>query len=335
MWLGVSSVGVSNTVDVTYDSKTCKKVPGLVRAQKSVCQKEPETVRVIGEGARMGIYECQEQFQHERWNCTILPDDADVFGKMMKVGTKETAFVYAVTSAGVVHAVTRSCSLGNLSDCTCDSSKKGPINEDGWRWGGCSDDVNYGLKISRDFIDVADSKNSENSREKARSLMNLHNNEVGRQAVESQMQPTCRCHGVSGSCAMKTCWNSMPDFRKVGQYLKKLHKDAVEILPRGKKRLRRKDPKERKVPIKFNEMVHIDESPNYCSSDPDKGIKGTNGRECNKTSNGADGCNLLCCGRGYNTQEVRIVERCDCVFIWCCEVKCKSCETVRDVHTCK
>jgi len=36
------------------------------------------------------------------------------------VGTKETAFVHAVTSAGVVHAVTLACSSGNITDCSCD-----------------------------------------------------------------------------------------------------------------------------------------------------------------------------------------------------------------------
>jgi len=33
--------------------------------------------------------------------------------------------------------------------------------------------------------------------------------------------------------------------------------------------------------------------------------------------------------------EVRHVERCQCKFVWCCEVKCKRCETVFDRHVCK
>ena len=37
----------------------------------------------------------------------------------------------------------------------------------------------------------------------------------------------------------------------------------------------------------------------------------------------------------YNTQEIRRVERCDCKFIWCCKVKCHTCETVLDIFTCK
>jgi len=52
-------------------------------------------------------------------------------------GSKETAFIYAVTSAGVVHAVTQACSSGNLTDCSCDSTGKGLETPEGWKWGGC------------------------------------------------------------------------------------------------------------------------------------------------------------------------------------------------------
>ncbi|RXG67840.1 Protein Wnt-7b [Armadillidium vulgare] len=53
------------------------------------------------------------------------------------LGSKETAFIYAVTSAGVVHAVTQACSSGNLTDCSCDMSKQGMTTPEGWKWGGC------------------------------------------------------------------------------------------------------------------------------------------------------------------------------------------------------
>ena len=50
------------------------------------------------------------------------------------------------------------------------------------------------------------------------------------------------------------------------------------------------------------DLVHIHKSPNYCVEDAKKGILGTSGRACNKNSTGSDSCDLLCCGRGYNTQ---------------------------------
>ena len=52
-------------------------------------------------------------------------------------GTREAAFVYAISSAGVAFAVTRACSSGELEKCGCDRTVHGvsPQGECG-RWGG-------------------------------------------------------------------------------------------------------------------------------------------------------------------------------------------------------
>lgn len=40
-------------------------------------------------------------------------------------GTREAAFVYAISSAGVAFAVTRACSSGELDKCGCDRTVQG------------------------------------------------------------------------------------------------------------------------------------------------------------------------------------------------------------------
>lgn len=93
-------------------------------------------------------------------------------------GSREAAFTYAITAAGVAHAVTAACSQGNLSQCGCDRDKQGYHNrEEGWKWGGCSADVKYGVEFSRRFVDAREIKKN------ARRLMNLHNNEAGRKVT--------------------------------------------------------------------------------------------------------------------------------------------------------
>lgn len=90
-------------------------------------------------------------------------------------GSKEAAFTYAIIAAGVAHAVTAACTQGSLSGCSCDKEKQGFYNkEEGWKWGGCSADIHYGLGFSKMFVDAREIKQN------ARTLMNLHNNEVGR-----------------------------------------------------------------------------------------------------------------------------------------------------------
>ncbi|RMC02788.1 hypothetical protein DUI87_19979 [Hirundo rustica rustica] len=155
----------------------CNKIPGLAPRQRAICQSRPDAIIVIGEGAQMGINECQYQFRYGRWNCSALGEKT-VFGQELRVGSREAAFTYAITAAGVAHAVTAACSQGNLSNCGCDREKQGYYNqEEGWKWGGCSADIRYGIEFSRRFVDAREIKKN------ARRLMNLHNNEAGRKQV--------------------------------------------------------------------------------------------------------------------------------------------------------
>ncbi|XP_072174311.1 protein Wnt-16-like [Diadema setosum] len=383
MWLGAASLGTVSVgpgsspqqrpvtsppvTNIMVDPGTlCRQVPGLTTEQIRVCESTPDIINIISEGAKVGIIECQRQFSTERWNCSVIGDARNPFGPIISTGNKETAFIYAITSAGVVYSVTRSCSLGNLTECGCTVARGHPgddvlDNAEEWRWGGCSDNVDYGIALSKKFVDAADRSSSSSSssrssslstsgppaaptnsrkltRESEKRVMNLHNNEAGRQIMKINMRTQCRCHGVSASCSIKTCWQTMPTFSEVGDIIKEKYRYSVEVIIRKKKKrsqLRHKAKRNRRFPIADDDLVYMQRSPNYCRYDQERGIVGTTARECNRTSMGSDSCDLLCCGRGYNTQEIRRVERCDCKFVWCCKVKCRVCETVQDIYTCK
>lgn len=50
---------------------------------------------------------------------------------------------------------------------------------------------------------------------------------------------------------------------------------------------------------------------------------------------GTDGCDLMCCGRGYNTHQFTKTKQCRCTFYWCCYVKCDTCVDRTEEHSCK
>lgn len=52
--------------------------------------------------------------------------------------SREAAFIYAISAAGVAYSVTRACSRGELTDCSCDNRVR-TRQPNNWQWGGCSE----------------------------------------------------------------------------------------------------------------------------------------------------------------------------------------------------
>lgn len=98
-------------------------------------------------------------------------------------GTRESAFVYALSAAAISHTIARACTTGDLPGCSC-----GPIPGEtpgpGYRWGGCADNLNYGLIMGSKFSDAP--MKMKKSGSQANKLMHLHNSEVGRQVTNPQ-----------------------------------------------------------------------------------------------------------------------------------------------------
>jgi wingless-type MMTV integration site family protein 1 len=124
-------------------------------------------------------------------------------------GCRETAFIYAITSAAVTHSIARACSEGSIQSCSCDYShqSRGPSGVRDWEWGGCSDNIGYGFRFSREFVDTGE--RGRNLREK----MNLHNNEAGRTVSNNYFidSPSATLELSSGSRAIEACARCLRD----------------------------------------------------------------------------------------------------------------------------
>ncbi|KAK2489621.1 hypothetical protein MC885_008129 [Smutsia gigantea] len=268
-------------------------------------------------GAQSGIEECKFQFAWERWNC---PENALQLSthNRMRSATRETSFIHAISSAGVMYTITKNCSMGDFENCGWGH---------GWIWGGCSDNVEFGERISKLFVDSL-----EEGRD-ARALVNLHNNRAGRLAVRATMKRTCKCHGISGSCSVQTCWLQLADFRTMGDYLKAKYSRALKM-EMDKRQLRAGNsaeghwtPAEAFLPSAEAELIFLEESPDYCTRNSSLGVHGTEGRECRQSSHNASGreqrsCGRLCteCGLQVEERRVEAISSCNCKFQWCCMV---------------
>lgn len=311
--------------------ENCKKVKFLTEIQQEICAMHHNVINAIGRGARIGIDECQYQFKMNRWNCsTYDAEGARVFGPVLDINSREKAFIHAISTAGVLYSITKACTKGEMSQCGCDEKIRSKDVQNKWEWGGCSDDIHYGAEFTKKFIDSVEDPTT------AEGMVNLHNNEVGRRVIKSKMELICKCHGMSGSCTIKVCWRKMKPFREVGMELSARFDGAthVKVIESRKKRSRlRPAQKNVKKPSK-KDLVYLEESPDFCFKNVTIGAQGTTDRICNATSYGLDGCRYLCCGRGYRTIEREIEAKCNCKFVWCCNVKCDKCRSKVIEHRC-
>ncbi|XP_050084870.1 protein Wnt-3a [Anopheles aquasalis] len=406
-----------------------------------ICKNDTSLMREIHRGISLGFRECESQFRHSMWNCswTIKRSMRRILAK----DTRETAFVHAITAAGITYAVTKACTMGDLLECSCQKHSRakedgrshggtggrgrggqaarrgqqaggpaptsrtnvagiliapyqpnpsytmgsnpdrgtghqrqqprrgsnngrrrnqrhlkpsgpprtavGPTGatggsrpelpatltiltsgqEEKWKWGGCDDNVNFGVRKSKDFLDARLRKKSD-----IKTLVRQHNSNAGRLAVKQFMRLECKCHGLSGSCTTKTCWMKLPPFAEVGARLKEHFDGATKVIARNDGHSFMPDEVAIKPPTK-RDLVYTEDSDDFCEPNGQSGSLGTHGRVCNISSSGIDGCSLMCCKRGQTHSQVEVRRNCNCSFKWCCEVTCSTCIDIQDVYTCK
>lgn len=159
---------------------------------------------------------------------------------------------------------------------------------------------------------------------------------VPSQVLKASLEMKCKCHGVSGSCSIKTCWKGLQELRDIALDLKNKYLSATKVVHRPMGTRKYLVPKDIDIrPVKETELIYLQSSPDFCMKNEKVGSHGTQDRQCNKTSNGSDSCDLMCCGRGYNPYMDKVVERCHCKYHWCCYVTCKKCERTVERYVCK
>nr|XP_020755087.1 protein Wnt-9a isoform X3 [Odocoileus virginianus texanus] len=308
--------------------KACDRLK-LERKQRRMCRRDPGVAETLVEAVSMSALECQYQFRFERWNCTL---EGRYRASLLKRGFKETAFLYAISSAGLTHALAKACSAGRMERCTCDEAPD-LENREAWQWGGCGDNLKYSSKFVKEFLGRRSSKD-------LRARVDFHNNLVGVKVIKAGVETTCKCHGVSGSCTVRTCWRQLAPFHEVGKRLKHKYETALKVgsttneatgeagaisAPRG----RGAGPGGGDPLPRTPELVHLDDSPSFCVAG--RFSPGTAGRRCHREKN----CESICCGRGHNTQSRVVTRPCQCQVRWCCYVECRQCTQREEVYTCK
>ncbi|CAH0558574.1 unnamed protein product [Brassicogethes aeneus] len=264
--------------------------------------------------------------------------------------TKENAFLTAIVSSGILHTITKNCSRGDIKACKChpkpqsliqesvfqtveilgqSKPKKEEMEKIDWTWGGCSDDTTYGNAFSKYIT----SRNNDSTN----AIVEHHNNKIGRQVIRESMVKKCRCHGVSGSCSLQTCWVQIAPFYIISAKLKEKYNKAILVNSEQFAEERNRTIRELK-----NNLVYLDQSPNYCHANNKIDWPGTKGRTCSRSYTSTTiaekrSCRHLCrsCGLRVRQNVRKVLSKCKCTFAWCCEVKCQSCKELVTDYVCE
>ena len=164
------------------------------------------------------------------------------------------------------------------------------------------------------------------------------------QSIWRMLQVSCKCHGISGSCSVRTCWRKLSNFRSSGNFLKKRYNKCRRVIVRNKEN--RSVSKLHTLvmeKVSSKDLVYVDISPSYCLANVSLGTRGTEGRHCSRPRRGLRAeksekisCRRLCsqCGFVVRKYTVETKSSCNCKFYWCCSVKCKQCNTVVQKYYC-
>ncbi|KAI6198266.1 Protein Wnt [Aphelenchoides fujianensis] len=326
-------------------NRTERREFGLVNYQSRMCRRMPELMPIITKAAQQTVDVCQSAFKDQRWNCTNLRQ-APALKSDLSRGTREQAFVYALSSAAITHQAAKAC------------------------WKGCSDNVAYGKRMSREWADAMWRKLPQFTVRKRKgellpaikqktlpvmqSVLEFDGELLNEEPIasegrtESSHESTQQRRWTNRHTTELVpqvplprsvdCWYTLPSLDVIAQQLKERYKLAHQIGQPQDSTGSKSDARSARDPFNTKlepELIFIRPSPSYCDESSEWGSLGTRDRECTHNTTDSSSCENLCCGRGFNTQQIKLSEQCNCRFKYCCVVKCDVCERLVEKHYCK
>ncbi|XP_014249594.1 protein Wnt-4-like [Cimex lectularius] len=229
---------------------------------------------------------CETIFRFEPWNCTIKRET-------FKKASRETGVLYASLASSIADRIARDCAKGQMNS-FCKS-----CNPD-WPNPGCSQ-LNHACEYVSNFLSLKPQDGH------IQHNVLVHNSLLGLKILLASGIKKCKCHGFSGACSSKTCWNVPSPFVVVLAHLK----IKYQLAQQWQLSNRIKTPIINKLP----NLGYIDPSEDFC--------KYSKGRACSDVKN----CEEVCCGRNYTGRIVKQRKYCDCRWYENYELKCNICLT--------
>ena len=130
----------------------------------------------------------------------------------LKKPTAESAYLHGLSSGQLITAVYKLCQSGSL----------------GSDAGLC--DINHVSNFVTEFTSIM----SLVKRKQSVAQIEIHNAKVGQKLAWKTQKNLCKCHGTSGSCTAKTCFETAPLAEHLGQLAFQKYSKSIGIqMPRN------------------------------------------------------------------------------------------------------
>ena len=251
----------------------------LDRTQQKLCKNHFRFAPAIKHASKSTLRDCSEIMKNSRWACQkmTLPE--------LKSTSAESSFIRALSTAELTNSVFRLCQTGTVGEC----------------------DKIFINGFVREFLDAPSIRRKSHSEAK----MDVHNSKIGRKVTWESKKQICKCHGTSGSCSVKSCWETAPQKDEINRKLGEKYSTAVKVDSRTISHVTVDD---RLVFNGLNDhLIFTAPRRSFCAT--------TRGRKCEVMKNGENSCKNMCCGRGFIETRKTVLDEV-CKFIWPSSIQC-------------
>lgn len=343
-WLAFDQVPEN---EIWNTDSACQKKYGFTGKQIRFCKQHFKWMKLVQDTTRETKDECQEEFKDRKWNCRTV-NKAPHYEDDISKDTKESGFLYALSSAALALSVSRGCMQGNIPDCRCNLRNKPltfpseVIDKQNLSYIdqrlGCKGIMKVGHDFSKLFVNLGFRRRSKTRQQMTQSIVRKHNVAVGLKAISGGEEISCVCNGATAGCVVKYCYRRLIQLQEVSERLFRKYNKAVEATYGSN--IRAVDPARNNdiSPTAYYTSKDVRNSILFGSTGPDHCQYGqTSRRRCEidiNKPNAPNNCNRLCCGRGYKEEVIETVSSCKCEFVYCCSVKCQTCRSTKTIYMC-
>ena len=143
---------------------------------------------------------------NEKWSsCFEDMKKLPYMNQKLKKPTAESAYLHGLSSGQLITAVHKLCLTGAVDSRSC------------------------AMENVSNFVTEFTSIMSLVKRKKSVGQIEIHNSRIGRGLAWKSQKSLCKCHGTSGSCLAKTCWETAPLAEHLGKLAMEKYSNSIGI----------------------------------------------------------------------------------------------------------